>query len=67
MFQLDRKKFDLARAGKCYTLTDVAKNAHICYSTLTKILNGSINLTARTLGRIAKALDVKPIDLIKDE
>ncbi|WP_346686295.1 helix-turn-helix transcriptional regulator [Megamonas hypermegale] len=67
MFKLDRKKFDLARADKCYNLTDVAKNAHICYSTLTKLLNGSINLSAKTLGKIAKALDVKPKDLIKDE
>lgn len=66
MFKLDRKKFDLARAKKCYNLTDVAKNAHICYSTLTKILNGSINLTAKSLGKISKALDVEPADLIQD-
>lgn len=66
MFKLDRKKFDLARAEKCYTLINVAKNAKIAYSTLTKILNGSINLTPQTLGKIAKALDVKPVDLIKD-
>lgn len=67
MFEIDRKKLDIAMAGKCYTKTRLAANAGICYSSLIKILNGKMSLTPRTLGKMAKALDVKPVDLIKDE
>lgn len=67
MFKLDMKKFDLARAAKCYTKTQTAEKAGITYSTYLKIQNGENRLTARTLGRLAKALGVKPADLIQDE
>lgn len=66
MLQFDLKKLDLAMANKCYSKTKLVVNAGICYSSLIKILNGKMALTPRTLGKIAKALDVKPQDLIKD-
>ena len=67
MFKLDMRKFDLARAAKCYTKTQTAAKAGITYGTYLKIQSGENRLTARTLGRLAKALGVKPADLIQDE
>lgn len=32
-----------------------------------KILSGKISLTATSLGKIAKALEVEPADLLQDE
>lgn len=66
-FKLDLFKFDLARAKKCYNKKQVAKKAGLSYDNLLKILSGRISLTATSLGKIAKALDVEPIELIQDE
>lgn len=65
--KLDKYKLELAMANKCYTKTRLVANAGICYSSLIKILNGKMKLTPQTLGKIAKTLDVKPIELLKDE
>ena len=66
-FKLDLFKFDLARAQKCYNNKQLAQKAGLSYDNLMKILSGKINLTATSLGKIAKALDVEPIELIQDE
>lgn len=66
MLALDLKKVELARAKQCFTKQDLAKQAGICYSTLMKLLHGHIKLTAKTLGKLAKALNVEPEDLIQD-
>ncbi|WP_373244121.1 helix-turn-helix domain-containing protein [Megamonas funiformis] len=65
--KLDLFKFDLARAKKCYNKKQVAKKAGLSYDNLMKILSGRISLTATSLGKIAKALDVEPIELIQEE
>ncbi|MFR8654032.1 helix-turn-helix domain-containing protein [Megamonas funiformis] len=65
--KLDKYKLELAMANKCYTKTRLVANAGICYSSLIKILNGKMKLTPQTLGKIAKTLDVKPVELLKDE
>lgn len=66
MLQIDTRKLDLAMANKCYSKTKLAINAGICYSSFIKIINGKMNLTPKALGKIAKTLEVKPQDLIKD-
>lgn len=65
--KLDKYKLELAMANKCYTKTRLVANAGICYSSLIKILNGKMKLTPQTLGKIAKTLDVKPVELLKNE
>lgn len=64
---IDRKKFDLAMAKKCINLKELKDLAHISNSTITKVLAGKIPLQPKTLGKIAKALDVEPIELLQDE
>lgn len=66
MLKLDRKKLDLAMAAKCYNITDLVKVSGVCYSSIVKLSSDSMKLTTRTLGKISKALDVKPQDLIQD-
>ena len=66
MFILDLFKFDLARAKKCYNKKQLAQKAGLSYDNLMKILSGKVTLTATALGKIAKALEVKPKELIKD-
>lgn len=67
MLQLDRRKLDLILAERCYNLTDVTKKAGLSSALVTKVVSGKYTLTTKTLGKMAKALDVKPADLIKDE
>lgn len=67
MLQLDRRKLDLILAERCYSLTDVTKRAGLSSALVTKVVSGKYTLTTKTLGKMAKALDVKPADLIKDE
>ncbi len=64
--KLDLLKLDLACAEKCYNKKQLSKKACISYDNLMKILNNRIALTAISLGKIAKALDVKPQDLIQE-
>ena len=64
---IDRKKFDLAMAKKCINLKELKDLAHISNSTISKVLAGNIPLQPKTLGKIAKAVDVEPIELIQDE
>lgn len=66
LLKLDKKKLDLAMAKKCYNITDLVKKSNVCYSSIVKISNGNMSLTTRTLGKIAKALDVEPKDLIQE-
>ena len=67
MFILDLFKFDLARAEKCYNKKQLAQKAGLSYDNLMKILSGKVTLTATASGKVAKALEVKPKELIKDE
>ena len=67
MLQLDRRKLDLILAERCYNLTDVTKRAGLSSALVTKVVSGKYTLTTKTLGKMAKALGVKPADLIKDE
>ena len=66
MLKLDRKKLDLAMAKKCYNITDLVKKSGVCYSSIVKLSGDRMTLTTKTLGKISKALDVEPADLIQD-
>lgn len=50
-------------AEKLMNPSDVAKVAGLCVETIYKITAGG-NVTAKTLGKVAKALEMKPQDLI---
>ena len=61
--QLNKKELDLLRAEKCIPMRELAKQAHVSYSSLT----GKKTISVMTLGKIAKALNADPRSLVLDE
>lgn len=58
MLKLDRRKMELAMAKNCYTITDLVVNSKVCYSSIMKLAGDRMTLTPRTLGKLARALNV---------
>ena len=52
-------------AEKVINPVDVAKKSGLCVETIYKITAGG-NVTTKTLGKVAKALETKPQDLIAE-
>lgn len=63
--ELDRNKLDIALARKCFSIVDLRKA--VGGSTISKVIQGKLPLRPKTLGKIAKALDVDPMEIIKEE
>lgn len=63
--EIDRMKFDLALANKCYSMNDLASAANLSITTFSKIFTGQSKPLPKTLGKIAKALDVPVTELLK--
>lgn len=64
--KVDKKKFILKCAERIMNPVDVAKVAGISVETIYKITSGDGNITAKTLGKVAKALETSPSDLIAE-
>lgn len=64
--RIDKKKFILKCAEKVMNPIDVAKSAGLSVETIYKITSGDGNITAKTLGKVSKALQTKPQDLIAE-
>ena len=67
MLQLDRKKLDIELARQCLNVTELVELADVSNALLTRLFAGKCTLTTKTLGKLAKALNVDPTKLIKDE
>lgn len=63
--RIDRQKFFMRCAEKVINPVDVAKKSGLCVETIYKITAGG-NVTTKTLGKVAKALETKPQDLIAE-
>ena len=63
---IDSKKFYLACADKCKSVSAVAVEAGLSGSTQARITKGDARLNAKTLGRLAKVLGIAPKDLLKE-
>lgn len=51
---------------KDITLDDLAKNANLSKSRISKILNSNANLRNTTIKKLAGALKVNPVDILKE-
>lgn len=56
----------LAMANKCMTISELSIQSNVSRVTLTKFTTGKSNLRPATIGKIAKALNVKVEDIIED-
>lgn len=62
--KIDIEKLNLYQAEKCLSSKELRKKAGIGIATLTKLKNGTQKPTLKTIGLLAKALEVSVTDLI---
>ena len=62
----NRNTLQVAMARKCMTLKKLASAAQMPESTVKNVLYGR-NVKANTLGRVCKALDVDPAEVIESK
>lgn len=64
--QLNNKKLLLAMANACVTVSELAEQSNLSRPALTKFTTGRSNPKPATIGKLAKALNVKVEELIED-
>ncbi|RGQ84298.1 hypothetical protein DWY77_04505 [Megamonas rupellensis] len=67
LVKLNKRHFDNAMAKKLFNPTDLAKQAGLSDATIGSIIKDNGFKSYNALGKVAKALDVEPIELIQDE
>lgn len=65
--KLDLCKLKVAQARRCLSLNDLVKKTGLGRTTISKTINGKINPTPKTIGLIAKALNVDVAEIIISE
>ena len=66
MLNLNKNNFNNAMAKNLLNPTDLAKKAELSDATVCKIIKDGAFSSYKSLGKIAKALDVEPKDLIQE-
>jgi DNA-binding Xre family transcriptional regulator len=64
---LDKKKLELAMARKCVSIDNLSELTGISVYSLTRLKNGIQKGRTKTVGLIAKALEVDVTEIIIDE
>lgn len=64
MLRLNIEKIRLAQARDCLTITELSEKASLGKGTLEKIFNGQRNATPKTIGKLAKALNMDVEQLV---
>ena len=62
--KIDNKKIDIAMADACLTMSELSKQSGVNIVTLTRLRKGTQETRPKTVGKIAKALDVSVEDII---
>ncbi|WP_171991963.1 helix-turn-helix domain-containing protein [Clostridium baratii] len=61
---LDSNKLKLAQARACLSVNDLVDKTGLGRATISKTLNGKVKATPKTIGLIAKALNVDVAEII---
>lgn len=64
--KINYEKMQLLMVGKCWTLAELQRKAGLSNTTLYQLMKGGRQPTTRTIGKIAKALEVDPVKIIKE-
>lgn len=56
--KIDINKIKLAQARACFSVNELANRTNLSISTISKILNGVVTPSLKSIGLIAKALDI---------
>lgn len=67
MVNLDLKKLKLAQARQCLSIDEIVKKTGLGRATVSKTFNGKITATPKTIGLIARVLNVDVADVLVDE
>ena len=65
--KIDKKKLELAMARKCVSIDNLSELTGISVYSLTRLKNGIQKGRTKTVGLIAKALEVDVTEIIIDE
>lgn len=65
--RIDKNKFNLLLAETCLSNKEFCKKADIQRGTLSQIVNGKREARPQTIGKLAKALGVRVIDIIEEQ
>ena len=64
--QLDISRVELLAMEKCWGTAELQRRAGLANQTLYKIRKGENRASARTVGKIARALGVKPEEILRE-
>lgn len=64
--KIDKMKLDLAMANKAYSAKELSRICGVSQVTITRVTKGTQDARPETIGKIAKALDVPVIEIIKE-
>lgn len=64
---LDLNKLKLAQARACLSVNDLVDKTGLGRTTISKTLNGKVKATPKTVGLIAKALNIDVAKIISEE
>lgn len=63
---LDLNKLKLVQARACLSANDLTDITGLSKATISRVLNGKVKATPKTIGLIAKALNVDVAEIISD-
>lgn len=63
--ELDMEKLELLSMARCWGIAELQRRAGLSGTTVYKIRNGQQKASMKTVGKLAKALEVDPVELLK--
>ncbi|MGU8770231.1 helix-turn-helix domain-containing protein [Clostridium perfringens] len=64
---LDLNKLEILQARTCLSTNDLTEMTGLSRATVSRVINGKVKATPKTIGLIAKALNVDVIELLSEE
>jgi len=65
--ELDLQKLKIAQANACLSVNEVVKKTGLGRATVSKIFNGTVKTSVKSIGLIARSLNVNVTELLVDE
>ena len=65
MLELDVEKLKVEQARSCLSLEELATKANLSRSSVSKIMKGERRANPKTIGLLAKAMEIDVIELLK--
>ena len=66
MLELDIKKLCIAQANACLSVSELAQRSGITKTWISNLIHGERKASPKTIGRLAKALNVDVDEIIKN-